>query len=32
MIETGTLVINTCRICAVEFNDVQEITKDGKMK
>lgn len=31
-IETGTLIIKTCRICSVEFNDVHEITKDGILK
>ena len=32
LIETGTLIISTCLVCAVEFNDVQEITKDGRIK
>ena len=32
LIETGTLIISTCRICAVEFNDIQEITKEGSIK
>ena len=30
--ETGTLIISTCLVCAVEFNDVQEITKEGRIK
>ena len=32
MIETGTFIISTCRICSVEFDDVNEITKEGRYK